>query len=183
MGLCANTYKLPCYLFYIHTLLSLAVGCVEINLYRRTRTIKCNLLLCRILEFAYCSLSAGWASTAVLTQVPLLPGLPFRKRWVLKWPGFFLRRRIALCSLKRMPVLTKYHVINFWQIHWLRGKIPLTCCQEHKAAFCQSAALTLWFCCLYERSTIILVEMFSAMCCLGDNASWNCWANTVARSV
>ena len=48
---------------------------------------------------------------------------------------------------------------------------------------CQSVALTLWFCCLYERSTIILVEMFSDMCCLEDNASWNCQTNTVARSV
>ena len=50
---------------------------------------------------------------------------------------------------------------------------------------CQSVALTLWFCCLYERSTIILAEMFSDMCCLEDNASWNCQSetNTVARSV
>ena len=47
---------------------------------------------------------------------------------VLAW--IFLRGRIALCSLKRMPVLAKYHVINFRQIHWLRSKIPLTCCRE-----------------------------------------------------
>ena len=60
-----------------------------------------------------------------------------------------------LCSLKRMPVLAEYHIIDFWQIHWLRGKISLTCCQ--------SVALTLWFCCLYEKSIIILVEMFSDM--------------------
>ena len=65
----------------------------------------------------------------------LLPGLPFRKRRVIKWPGFFLRRRIALCSLKRMPVLAEYHVIDFQQIHWLRGKIPLIYCREQKAAF------------------------------------------------
>ena len=88
-----------------------------------------------------------------------------------KWRGFFLRRRIALCSLKRMPVLTEYHVIDFQQIHWLRGKIPLICCREQKPAFFQSVALTLWFCCLCERSAIILVEMFSDMCCLEDNAS------------
>ena len=49
--------------------------------------------------------------------------------------------------------------------------------------FCRSVALTLWFCCLYERSTIILVEMFSDMCCLEDNVSRNCQTNTVARSV
>ena len=52
----------------------------------------------------------------------LLPGLLFRK--IIKWPGFFLRHRIALCSLKHMPVLAEYHVTDFRQIHWLRGKIP-----------------------------------------------------------
>ena len=62
-------------------------------------------------------------------------GLPFRKRQVKKWPGFFLRRQIALCSLKRMPVLAEDHVIDSRQIHWLKGKIPLTCCQEQTAAF------------------------------------------------
>ena len=36
---------------------------------------------------------------------------------------------------KRMPVLAEYHVIDFRQIHWLRGKISLTCCREQKAAF------------------------------------------------
>ena len=56
--------------------------------------------------------------------VVLLPGLRFRKRRFIKWPGFFLRRRIALCSLKRMPVLAEYHVTDFRRIHWLRGKIP-----------------------------------------------------------
>ena len=65
----------------------------------------------------------------------LLPGLPFRKRRAIKWPGFFLRSRIALCSFKRMPVQAKYHVIDFGQIHWIRGKISLTCCREQKAAF------------------------------------------------
>ena len=34
-----------------------------------------------------------------------------------------------------MPVLAEHHVIDFRQIHWLRGKIPLTCCWEQKAAF------------------------------------------------
>ena len=49
--------------------------------------------------------------------------------------------------------------------------------------FCRSFALTLWFCSPYERSTIILVEMFSDMCRLEDNVSRNCQTNTVARSV
>ena len=53
---------------------------------------------------------------------------------------------------------------------------------DKRQLFCQSVALTLWFRCLYERSTIILVEMFSDMCCLEDNASRNCPTNTVARS-
>ena len=69
-----------------------------------------------------------------------------------------------------MPVLAEYHVIDFRQIHWLRGNIPFTCCREQKAAFCQLEALTLSFCCVCERSTIILVEMFSDVCCLEDNA-------------
>ena len=47
----------------------------------------------------------------------------------------------------------------------------MICCREQNAAFFQSIALTLWFCCLCERSAIILVEMFSDMCCLEDNAS------------
>ena len=38
-------------------------------------------------------------------------------------------------SLKRMPVLADYHVIDFRQIHWLGGKISLTCCWEEKLAF------------------------------------------------
>ena len=96
--------------------------------------------------------------------------------------GFSFVVEIALCSLKRMPVLAEYHVIDFQQIPWLRGKIPLICCREQKAAFFQSVALTLWFCCLCEGSTIILVEMFSDMCRLEDNASRNCQTNTVARS-
>ena len=81
-----------------------------------------------------------------------------------------------------MPVLADYHVIDFRQIHWLRGKITLTCCREQKATFFRSVALTLWFCCLYETSTIILVEVFSDLCCLEDNVSRKCRANTVARS-
>ena len=39
-------------------------------------------------------------------------------------------------------------------------------------------SVKLWFCCLYERSTIILVEMFSDMCCLENNASQNCQTET-----
>ena len=59
----------------------------------------------------------------------------------------------------------------------------MKCCREQQAGFYQSVALTLWFCCLYERSTIMLVEMFSDMCCLEDNASRDCQTNTMARSV
>ena len=76
-----------------------------------------------------------WNTCFIFQKMGPLPGLPFRQRRVKKWPWFFLRRRIALCSLKRMPVLVEYHVIDFRQIHWLRGKIPLTCCREQKAAF------------------------------------------------
>ena len=53
---------------------------------------------------------------------------------------FFIRRRIALRSLKRMPVLAKYHMIDFWQIYWLEGKISLTCCREQKAGFFNQSA-------------------------------------------
>ena len=55
--------------------------------------------------------------------------------------------------------------------------------KQEKAVFCQSVGLTVLFCGLYESSTIILVEIFSDMCCLEDNASWNCQTNIVARSV
>ena len=41
--------------------------------------------------------------------------------------------------------------------------------KQERAAFRQSVGLTLWFCGIYERSTIILVEIFSDMCCLEDN--------------
>ena len=59
----------------------------------------------------------------------------------MKWPEFFRRRRIALCSLKRMSVLAEYLVIDFRKIHWLRSKIPLTCCREQKAAFLSVASV------------------------------------------
>ena len=56
------------------------------------------------------------------------PGLPFRKRRVLFWAcsglGFFFVAELA-----------DYHVIDFRQIHWLRGKITLTCCREQSVAF------------------------------------------------
>ena len=54
---------------------------------------------------------------------------------IIKWPGFFLRRRITLCSLNCMLVLAEYHAIDFRQIYRFRGKLPLTCRQEQKAAF------------------------------------------------
>ena len=44
------------------------------------------------------------------------------------------------------------------------------------------SVVVLWFCCHCERSIIILVEIFSDMYCLVDNASWNFQANTLARS-
>ena len=71
---------------------------------------------------------------------------------------------------------------DFRQIHWPRSKISLTRCREQKAAFLSVGRLTLWSFGLCERSTIILVEMFSEMCCLEDNVSRNCQTNTVARS-
>ena len=67
-------------------------------------------------------------------------------------------------KLSRVALGTRMHVV-----------------EVKRQLFCQSVALTLWFCCLYERSTIILGEMYSDMCCLEDNASWNCQTNTVAR--
>ena len=42
----------------------------------------------------------------------------------------------------------------------------------------QSVALTLWFCNLYKRSTIILVEMFSDMFCLEHKATLKCQTNS-----
>ena len=39
------------------------------------------------------------------------------------------------------------------------------------------------FCCHCGRLNIFLVESFSDMCCLVDNASWNCQTNTLARSI
>ena len=55
--------------------------------------------------------------------------------------------------------------------------------KEEKAAFLSVVELTLWLCCLCEKSTIILVEIFSDMCCLEDNTSCKCQINTVARSI
>ena len=81
-----------------------------------------------------------------------------------------------------MLVLADYHVTDFRQIHWPRSKISLTRCREQKAAFLSVGRLTLWSFGLCERSTIILVEMFSEMCCLKDDVSRNCHTNTVARS-
>ena len=36
----------------------------------------------------------------------------------------FLRPQIAICPLKRMRVLAKYHVADFRQIHWLEARSP-----------------------------------------------------------
>ena len=47
----------------------------------------------------------------------------------------------------------------------------------------RAGSVTVWFCCHCERSKMILVEIFSDMRCLEDNASWNCQTNTVTRSV
>ena len=43
--------------------------------------------------------------------------------------------------------------------------------------------VVLWFCCYCERSKTILVEIFSDMRCLIDNAALNCHTNTLARSI
>ena len=45
------------------------------------------------------------------------------------------------------------------------------------------SVVMLWFCCHCERSIIILVEIFSDMYCLVDNAPWNFQTNTLARSI
>ena len=76
------------------------------------------------------------------------------------------------------------HVVDFRQSHWLRGKIPAKHCQdERKNGRFFLSVVVLWFCCHCESSKIILVEIFSDMCCLVDNASWNCQTNTLARSI
>ena len=72
--------------------------------------------------------------------------LPFRKRRVIKWPGFFLCHQIAVCSLKRMPVMAEYHVIDFWQIHGREAKYPSHVGENKRQLFCQSVPLTFWFC-------------------------------------
>ena len=95
----------------------------------------------------------------------LLCGLSFRKRRVLKWTGFFLWRRIAF-----PPVLEEYHVIDVRQIHWLRGKIPLTWRQlfcrenanlEKKKTSCNTTlkhyAVTVKYTPL-ERSSLLICE-------------------------
>ena len=51
---------------------------------------------------------------------------------------------------------------------------PLDMLSRTKGSFFQSVALTLCFCCLYERLTISLVEMFSNICFLEDNPSQHC---------
>ena len=55
--------------------------------------------------------------------------------------------------------------------------------KQEKPAVLLVGSVNLRFSGLYERSTNILGEIFSNMCCLEDNASWNCQTNTVARSV
>ena len=53
--------------------------------------------------------------------------------------------------------------------------------KEEMAAFL--SVVVLWFCCHCERSKNILVEIFSDMRCLVDNASVKCQTNTLARSI
>ena len=78
----------------------------------------------------------------------------------------------------------KDHMVDFRQSHWLRGKIPAKHCQdERKNGRFFLSVVVLWFCCHCESSKIILVEIFSDMCCLVDNASWNCQTNTLARYI
>ena len=54
--------------------------------------------------------------------------------------------------------------------------------KEKMAGFFLSVVV-LWFCCHCESSKIILVEIFSDMCCLVDNASWNWQTNTLGRYI
>ena len=86
------------------------------------------------------SLISNWSRTRKFSQFFNTTGGedPFTRRSFQEETGIvlaFLRRRIALWSLKRMPVMADYHVIDFRQIHWLRGKISLTFCREQKTAF------------------------------------------------
>ena len=53
--------------------------------------------------------------------------------------------------------------------------------KEQMAAFFVSGSIVVLL--ALERSKIILVEIFSDMCCLEDNASWNCQTSTLARSI
>ena len=48
--------------------------------------------------------------------------------------------------------------------------------KEQMAAFFVSGSIVVLL-------AIILVEIFSDMCCLEDNASWNCQTSTLARSI
>ena len=82
-------------------------------------------------------------SSAPAIQKSVKLWLPFVPSFLF-WPVLPFRKRPGMV-FSFVAELADYHVIDFRQIHWLRGKITLTCCG--------SAALTLWFCCLYERST------------------------------
>ena len=77
------------------------------------------------------------------------------------------------------------HVVDIRQSHWLRGKIPAKCCRDERrnGSVFFFPVVVLWFCCHCERSEIILVEIFSDICCLVTNASLNCQTNTLARSI
>ena len=77
----------------------------------------------------------------------------------------------------------KYHVVDFRQSHWLRAKIPAKHFQDERRNGSFFVSGVLWFCCHCGRSNIFLVESFSDMCCLVDNASWNCQTNTLAGSI
>ena len=102
----------------------------------------------------------------------------------------FLWGRDRLKNSLSFSFMVKSPSCLYWQnITWsisskfigVEAKSPSLVVENKRQLFCQLVAreaLTLFFCCLYERSTIILVEMFSNMCCLEDNASWNCQTNS-----
>ena len=82
-----------------------------------------------------------------------------------------------------MAVLAEYDVIDFQQIHCVRGNISLTCCQEQKAALLSVGSVNVVVLLPLCEIDNYLVKMFSDMRCLQDNVSCNCQTNTVAQSV
>ena len=100
-----------------------------------------------------------------LLYFPAVTSCPFRGLFLICW---------ETKQLSCFPF--KFALFLFFFFYFLSTEVAT--CSPRLPIFCRSVALTLWFCSLYERSTIILVEMFSDMCCLEDNISRNCQTET-----